>query len=444
MNKQYFGTDGIRGRVGETPITADFMLRLGWSAGKVFSRLGRGQILIGKDTRVSGYIFESALEAGLASAGMDVLLLGPMPTPAIAHLTRTFKAAAGIVVSASHNSYHDNGVKFFSSCGQKIDDNVELAIEAELNTAMHMVASDQIGKVSRIDDAAERYIKFCKSCVPSNFTLRGIKIVLDCANGATYHVAPSVFRELGADVIELGTKPNGYNINEKVGSTSPASLQEKVIDKKADLGIAFDGDGDRVIMVDENGIVVDGDQLLYIIAKDRKKRGKLDGGVVGTQMSNFGLETALARAQIEFRRAAVGDRYVLAELQTQGWDLGGESSGHILCLDLTTTGDGIVSALQVLSALRNQSELLSEARSAISMYPQHIINVACHERKDLFTKGVMLATRKAEALLRENGRVLLRPSGTEPVVRVMVEGRDENLIKRLAEQLAETVAQELS
>ena len=444
MSKKYFGTDGIRGKVGEVPITADFMLRLGWAAGKVFSRAGRGQILIGKDTRVSGYMFESALEAGLVSAGMDVLLLGPMPTPAIAYLTRTFNASAGIVISASHNPYHDNGIKFFSSLGEKLDDEVELAIEGQLNEPMRMVASDQIGKVSRINDAAERYIEFCMSCVPPTFTLGQKKIVLDCAHGSTYYVAPNVFREFGADVIELGTQPDGFNINEEVGSTHPASLQKKVIEEKADLGIAFDGDGDRVIMVDETGSLVDGDELLYIIANDRQKRGRLNGGVVGTEMTNFGVETALARDHIEFRRTSVGDRHVLAELQAQGWALGGESSGHILCLDLTTTGDGIVSALQVLFALLNQGQLLSKARSTITMHPQHIINVARQEGRDLFTKDVALAINESEALLGSNGRVLLRASGTEPVVRIMVEGLDEALVKKLAKQLAETLSQEAS
>ena len=444
MSKQYFGTDGIRGRVGEEPITADFMLRLGWAAGKVFSREGRGKILIGKDTRVSGYMLESALEAGLVSAGVDVLLVGPMPTPAIAYLTRTFNASAGIVISASHNSYQDNGIKFFSRTGEKLDDEVELAIEAELDEDMLMVPSNQIGKVSRVNDAAGRYIEFCKSCVPANFNLRAMKIVLDCAHGATYHVAPSVFRELGADVVELGTEPDGFNINEGVGSTSPGCLQEQVLATGADLGIAFDGDGDRVIMVDEAGAVVDGDELLYIIAKDRRNRGRLNGGVVGTQMSNFGLETALASDHIEFSRAAVGDRHVLAELQSQGWVLGGESSGHILCLDLTSTGDGIISGLQVLYALRRGDQSLGKARSAMTRYPQHMVNVACTRGTDLSTQAVTLAISEAEACLAGNGRVLLRASGTEPVVRVMVEGQDEMLVKGLAEQLAETVAQRLS
>ena len=447
MTKQYFGTDGIRGKVGEYPITAEFMLRLGWAAGRVFSREARGTIVIGKDTRVSGYMFESALEAGLVSAGIDVLLLGPMPTPAVAYLTRTFNASAGIVISASHNPYYDNGIKFFSGTGEKLDDAVELAIEAELKACesapLSMVPSDKIGRVSRIDDAPGRYIEFCKSSVQPDFTLRGMKIVLDCAHGATYHVAPGVFRELGAEIIELGAEPDGFNINEEVGSTSPAMLQETVLKEGAHLGIAFDGDGDRVIMVDEAGSVVDGDELLYIIAAFRRSEGSLKGGVVGTQMSNFGLETALADNQIEFRRTAVGDRHVLAELRTQEWDLGGESSGHILCLDVASTGDGIIAALQVLYAIRRRELSLGSARSGMEKYPQHMINVACARGTDFSSPAITHAISEAEEVLGGNGRVLLRASGTEPVVRVMVEGRDSSLVRGLAEQLAEKVTQQL-
>lgn len=443
MTKRYFGTDGIRGKVGEPPITAEFMLKLGWASGKVFSREGRGRILIGKDTRVSGYMFESALEAGLASAGVDVSLLGPMPTPAIAYLTRTFNASAGIVISASHNPYYDNGVKFFSSEGAKLDDRIESAIETELESHMQMVPSDQIGKVTRISDAAGRYIEYCKSCFPLRTNLRGLKIVLDCAHGATYHIAPNVFRELGATVIELGTDPDGFNINAEVGSTNPAVLKRLVQEEQADLGIALDGDGDRVIMVDAKGEIVDGDELLYIIATTRHQHQQLNGGVVGTLMSNFGLEQALAKQQIPFARAAVGDRYVLAELLSRQWVLGGESSGHILCLDITTTGDGIISALQVLAAMLQTESSLYEMKSGMKKYPQHMINVTCHKKIDLDEGGpVSMAVADTEQQLAGRGRVLLRASGTEPVVRVMVEGEDEHMVTSLTEQLAEVVSRE--
>ena len=444
MSKRYFGTDGIRGKVGEAPITAEFMLRLGWAAGKVFSRQGRGRILIGKDTRVSGYMFESALEAGLASAGVDVSLLGPMPTPAIAYLTRTFNASAGIVISASHNPYQDNGVKFFSGDGAKLNDDVEVAIEAELETPMQMVASNKIGKVSRINDAAGRYIEFCKSCFPSRLKLKGLKIVLDCAHGATYHVAPDVFRELGAEVIALGADPDGYNINAGVGSLYPEMLRAAVVAEKADVGIALDGDGDRVIMVDHLGEVADGDELLFIIADSLHEVGKLQGGVVGTLMTNFGLEEALNARGISFARASVGDKHVLSELQARGWVLGGESSGHILCLDLTTTGDGIVSALQVLVAMLESGASLRTRRQRMKRYPQHLINVACHKKVNLSKVGpVSEAVTAAEKQLAGKGRVILRASGTEPVVRVMVEGEDESVVTSLTEGLAEAVSREL-
>ena len=454
MKKKYFGTDGIRGRVGQEPVTADFMLKLGWSAGRVFSKEdtvtrgtdgtgteGTGRILIGKDTRISGYMFESALEAGLASAGIDVLLLGPMPTPAIAYLTRTFNALAGIVISASHNPYYDNGIKFFCGKGEKLADDIELAIEAQLELAsksMTMVGSDKIGKVSRLDDAAGRYIEFCKSCFPSRYNLKGHKIVLDCANGATYHIAPNVFRELGAETIDIGVLPNGTNINENSGSTHPELLCRKVLEENADYGIAFDGDGDRVIMVDGAGEVVDGDEILFIIANYKKNEGTLGGGVVGTLMSNFGLEQALSGQQIPFTRAPVGDRYVLSELHKRGWQVGGESSGHILCLDITSTGDGIVSALQVIAGMSASGESLHDLKSAMEKYPQHMINVQC--RSDVVdNSNVILAVKATEQKLSGKGRVLLRPSGTEPVVRVMVEGEDLSLVKTLAQDLAMVV-----
>ncbi len=441
MKKRYFGTDGIRGAVGQGAITPEFMLKLGWAAGRVFAKNGRGEVLIGKDTRISGYMFESALEAGLVSAGLDVRLLGPMPTPAVAYLTRTFHARAGIVISASHNAYVDNGIKFFSGAGEKLDDEIELAIERELKKAekhMEVVASDKIGKVSRINDAAGRYIEFCKSCFPSQKNLRGLRIVLDCAHGATYHVAPSVFRELGAEVIEMGVTPNGLNINDGVGSTEPAQLQKKVIEARADFGIALDGDGDRVVMVDHLGEIVDGDELVFVITDDRQRRDHMDGGVVGTLMSNFGLELALQDLKVPFVRAAVGDRYVLAELQRNDWLVGGESSGHILCLDVTSTGDGIVSALQVVGAIVESGESLHDLKAKMSKFPQCMINVQCDKEAvhDELVKGAVEATERS---LDGKGRVLLRPSGTEPVVRVMVEGEDASSVQTLAKSLAAVV-----
>lgn len=444
-SKKYFGTDGIRGKVGEDPITAEFMLRLGWAAGKVFSRQGRGQILIGKDTRISGYMFESALEAGLASAGVDVLLLGPMPTPAIAYLTRTFNANAGIVISASHNPHYDNGIKFFSGEGQKLEDAIELAIEHELDSQMKMVDSNSIGKVTRVNDAAGRYIEFCKSCFPSNCNLKGQKVVVDCAHGATYHIAPSVFRELGAEVIEVGVSPDGFNINQDVGSTTPDVLVSKILEEKADFGVALDGDGDRVIMADHTGALVDGDELLLIIARARKQNALLEGGVVGTLMSNFGLEKALQHEDIPFVRAAVGDRYVLSELLARNWTLGGESSGHILCLDLTSTGDGIISALQVVAAMEDSGMSLHELKGKMEKYPQQMINVKCQRGIAIESvQPVSNAVKATEERLKGKGRVLLRASGTEPVVRVMVEGEDESLVEELARDLAEVVEQALS
>ena len=440
MSRKYFGTDGIRGEVGQAPITPDFMLRLGWAAGQVLSKEGRGKILIGKDTRISGYMFESALEAGLVSAGVDVALLGPMPTPAIAYLTRTFHAQAGIVISASHNPFQDNGIKFFSATGTKLPDKTELAIEAMLERDMHTVGSAELGKVVRIEDAAGRYIEFCKSTVPTQFSLAGLKIAVDCAHGATYHIAPNVLRELGAEVFEIGVSPNGLNINDGVGSTSTASLEAAVREHKADVGIAFDGDGDRVMFVDHTGAQVDGDELLYIIASDQlRTRGECPG-VVGTLMSNFGFERALSDLNIPFVRANVGDRYVIAEMKQRGWMLGGESSGHIICGEVTTTGDGIVSALQVLFAAVAQGRSIQELKSGMNKYPQTMINVRAANKDGMSTNlTVKQAVRAAEQVLADTGRVLLRASGTEPVIRVMVEGEDANQVKSLCADIAAVV-----
>lgn len=444
MSRRYFGTDGIRGRVGESPITPEFVMKLGWAAGKVFAQQGKSRILIGKDTRISGYMFESALEAGLSAAGVDSGLLGPIPTPGIAYLTRTFRAQAGIVISASHNPFYDNGIKFFSADGQKLPDETELAIEAWLDRDMTCVESDQLGKAKRIDDAAGRYIEFCKATANS-LTLRGIKVVLDCAHGATYQIAPSVFRELGADVIVIGNQPDGLNINAAVGSTEPEALRQRVLAEGADLGIAFDGDGDRVMMVDHLGQLVDGDQLLYIVASHAQQQQRLNGGVVGTLMSNLGLQLALQQQGIEFRRAKVGDRYVMQMLSELGWRFGGESSGHLLCLDANTTGDGIVSALQVMVALRDSGVCLHDWAQRMSKMPQTMINVKRQRDDDIETnQQIQQAVQQAESQLAERGRVLLRPSGTEPVVRVMVEGEDGEQVKRLATELAAVVEQALS
>ena len=442
--KRYFGTDGIRGKVGRTPITPDFMLKLGWAAGKVFTQGGnRSKILIGKDTRISGYMFEAALEAGLTAAGVDINLTGPMPTPAIAYLTRTLRAQAGIVISASHNSFEDNGIKFFSDNGTKLPDEVELAIEAELSKALTTVAPKFLGKASRIDDARGRYIEFCKSTVGSRLTLSGLKVVVDCANGATYDIAPAVLCELGADVVSIGTDPNGLNINDKIGSTSPAALKEKVLEVGADLGVALDGDGDRSIMVDHEGNVVDGDEMLFVIACERRRRNIEFGGVVGTKMSNLGMELALAKLEVPFARTAVGDRFVLREMQQRGWQLGGESSGHIICRDITTTGDGIVSALQALTAVALTDKPLMELRSAMQKFPQTMINVRLGQNPNVSaSQSVRDAVSDVEAKLQGKGRVLLRPSGTEPVLRVMVEGEDADLVAQLARELAGVVAAE--
>lgn len=444
MSRQYFGTDGIRGEVGEYPITPKFVMKLGWAAGKVFAKQGKSKILIGKDTRISGYMFESALEAGLAAAGVDSGLLGPMPTPGIAYLTRTFHADAGIVISASHNPYHDNGIKFFSADGTKLEDEVELEIEKYLDMPMTTVSSDKLGKAFRINDAAGRYIEFCKSTV-RRLKLKGKRIVLDCAHGATYQIAPAVFVELGAEVISIGASPDGLNINKDAGSTSPKNLQQKVIETRADLGIAFDGDGDRVVMVDEKGEIVDGDELLFIMAMHARSRERLGGGVVGTLMSNLGLELALKKEKVEFVRANVGDRYVMQQLKDHGWRFGGESSGHLLCLDSTTTGDGVVSALQVMMAIQDSGKTLFELKSGMNKCPQTMINVRRNKDVDVSKDEVIQAAASdVEVELAGKGRVLLRPSGTEPVVRVMVEGEDGPLVAKKAEQLAQIVAQIIS
>ncbi len=443
MTKKYFGTDGIRGKVGEHPITPDFVMRLGYAAGRVLasadSKTKRPAVLIGKDTRISGYMFEAALEAGLSAAGVDVLLVGPMPTPAVAYLTRALRAQAGIVISASHNPYYDNGIKFFSAEGAKLGDEIEHAIEAELDKPMQVMESAKLGKARRIDDAAGRYVEFCKSTFPSNLDLRGLKIVLDCAHGATYHVAPDVFHELGAEIICIGNKPDGLNINLDVGSTHPQALQKAVVEHKADLGIAFDGDGDRVMMVDSLGNLLDGDQLLYIIALGLYAKGKLKGGVAGTLMTNLALEHALQKHQIPFARAKVGDRYVLELLNDKNWKLGGENSGHILTLDKHTSGDAIIAALQVLHALKQSGKTLTQMNAELTLYPQVLINITTKTKLNLESPQIQNAVKKAETELNGTGRVLLRASGTEPKIRVMVEGQDGILVQKLAEEIAEVV-----
>jgi len=438
--RKYFGTDGIRGRVGAHPINAEFMLKLGWATGRVLGNGTATRVVIGKDTRISGYMFESALEAGLSAAGVDILLLGPMPTPGIAYLTRTMHACAGIVISASHNPHHDNGIKFFSAQGTKLPAEVEAAIEAELENPMVTVSSEKLGKAERVEDARGRYIEFCKSTIPSRISLSGLKIVIDCANGATYQVAPSVLEEMGADVIGIGVEPNGLNINEECGSTMPELLCERVLKEGADLGIALDGDGDRVIMVDHKGELVDGDELLFIIAASRKENEQLAGPVVGTLMSNLGLEHALHQLNIEFRRARVGDRYVMEMLNEHGGVVGGESSGHIICLDRTSTGDGMVSALQVLATMVQKNVGLHELKQGMTKYPQHMINIPLVRHLDVSnSEPIQSAVRRAETHLNGKGRVLLRSSGTEPLIRVMVEGEDEALVRQQAKLLAEIV-----
>ncbi|MDF1724849.1 MAG: phosphoglucosamine mutase [Alcanivorax sp.] len=439
MARKYFGTDGVRGTVGQFPITPDFVLKLGWAAGKVLAAHGGSKILIGKDTRISGYMFESALEAGISAAGVDVRLLGPLPTPGIAYLTRTLSAQAGIVISASHNAYTDNGIKFFGADGRKLNDEIELEIERLLDEDMSVVATDQIGKVRRIDDARGRYIEFCKSTVPG-LNLSGMKIVVDTANGAAYHIAPDVFEELGAEVVAMANSPDGFNINRDCGSTHPEQLQQRVLDEKADLGVALDGDADRLIMVDHTGKLVDGDQLLFVVARDRKESGADLPGVVGTLMSNFGLELALQALDIEFVRAKVGDRYVMEQLDRRGWLIGGESSGHLVCLDCTSTGDGTVSALQVLAALSRRDQSLAEAVADVVLMPQTMINVRGPNRDGFMEKAeVKAAMAEVEQKLGGNGRILLRPSGTEPLVRVMIEGKDPDQVAALCRDLADVV-----
>jgi phosphoglucosamine mutase len=439
LSRKYFGTDGIRGPVGGYPINAEFVLKLGWAAGRVLSPSGGGTILIGKDTRISGYILESALEAGLASAGVNVLLLGPMPTPAVAYLTRAVSAAAGIVISASHNPYADNGIKFFSPDGQKISDADEERIENVLAESMTTVPSAALGRAKRLDDAVGRYVEFCKNTVPTSLRLKGLTLVVDCAHGAAYKIAPAVFRELGAEVITLGCEPDGLNINAGFGATSPQALAETVVREGADMGIALDGDADRLIMVDHNGEIVDGDELLFVLTEHAQQAGKFRGGVVGTKMSNHGLAQALAARDIPFVRADVGDRYVLAELNQREWSLGGEGSGHLLCLEQTTTGDGIVAALQVIKAVRERQESLATLKAGMTKLPQIMINVRNVTAAVLEQPELQAAVNEVEAALAGSGRVLLRPSGTEPVVRVMVEGENERKIKAHAEQLADLI-----
>jgi len=439
---RYFGTDGIRGTVGQWPITADFMLKLGRAAGKVLTASeGDGSILIGKDTRLSGYMFESALEAGLIAAGTNVRLLGPMPTPAVAYLTRALGASAGIVISASHNPHHDNGIKFFSARGEKLADAIEAAIEDALEAPFETVPAELLGKAVRVEDADERYLAFCRSTVPAGFSLSGLKIVLDCAHGATYHLAPELFRQLGAYVVALGVEPDGLNINRDAGSTAPRALRDAVLRERADLGIGFDGDGDRVVFVDHTGALADGDDLVYVLALDWLASGRLRGPVVGTLMTNFGLERALAERGVEFVRAKVGDRYVHAALTERGGVLGGEASGHILCLDRLSTGDGIVSALQVLDALGRGGTRLAEVRATLTRYPQKTVNVRAAGGAALVAHPKVSAMRsEIERELEGQGRVVLRPSGTEPVVRVTIEARDERTVERLVRKLADAVS----
>lgn len=439
-NRKYFGTDGVRGKVGSYPITPDFALKLGWAAGKVLASQGSKMVLIGKDTRISGYMLESALEAGLAAAGLSAAFTGPMPTPAIAYLTRTFRAEAGIVISASHNPYYDNGIKFFSAKGTKLPDEIEEAIEAMLEQPMDCVESAELGKASRINDAAGRYIEFCKGTFPAHLGLEGYKIVVDCANGATYHIAPNVLRELGAEVIEIGTDPNGLNINEKCGATDVTALQAKVVEMKADVGLAYDGDGDRIMMVDHLGNKVDGDQILFIIAREALRSGQLKGGVVGTLMSNMSLEIALKMLGVPFLRANVGDRYVLEKMVENDWTLGGENSGHIIIADKNTTGDGIVASLAVLAAMAQHKLSLNELASAVKLFPQVLINVRfAGGDNPLESDAVKSVAADVEKRLEGKGRILLRKSGTEPLIRVMVECQDAELAQQCAEEIAETV-----
>ena len=440
--RRYFGTDGIRGLVGQYPITPEFVMKLGYAAGRVLAAQGTKKVLIGKDTRISGYMLESALEAGLSAAGIDIGLLGPMPTPGIAYLTKTFRAEAGIVISASHNPFYDNGIKFFSQDGQKLPDDVELAIEAELDKEMSCVDSAHLGKATRIADAAGRYIEFCKSNFPSQYSLKGMKIVVDCAHGATYHIAPNVFRELGAEVIEIGTSPNGTNINHECGATSMAAISAAVVEHQADLGVALDGDGDRLMMVDHTGYVIDGDESVYVIACNDLQNGSIDGGVVGTLMSNMGLELALADMDVPFARSKVGDRYVMEMLKQKGWKLGAENSGHVINLNHTSTGDGIIAALNVLTAICNSGKTLYELRQGMTKLPQVLVNVRFSGDSDpLVNTEVLASVDRVNEKLTGRGRVLLRKSGTEPLIRVMVEGPEHDEVTALANEIADAVKQ---
>lgn len=445
MSQKYFGTDGIRGRVGEGMMTPHAILKLGWAIGKVLAGQGNSLVVIGKDTRISGYMFESALEAGLSAAGVDVRLLGPMPTPGIAYLTRTLRASAGIVISASHNPFYDNGIKIFSAEGTKLPDETELAIESMFEQDMDTVDSSKLGRAERMIDAQGRYIEACKASIPIGTRFTGLKVVLDCANGATYHIAPNVFTELGAEVISIAHEPDGLNINTDCGSTHPANLQAAVLQHQADLGIAFDGDGDRVAMVDNVGRIIDGDEILYLIARARHESGQSQSGVVGTSMSNMGLELAIKEMGLGFERSGVGDRFVLEVLKQKGWCLGGESSGHIICLDRTTTGDGIVSALQVMAYLAESSQSLAEALSPMTKMPQHMINVPLPFKTDPLDNQIVVdAVKAVEDELKDRGRVLLRASGTEPLIRVMVEGENESQVIRLTQNIADAVSRTVS
>lgn len=436
--RTYFGTDGVRGKVGEYPITPDFVMKLGWAAGRVLARKGKGPVLIGKDTRISGYMFESALEAGLSAAGVDIRLIGPMPTPGIAFLTQNTRAQAGIVISASHNPFHDNGFKFFASDGRKLPDEVELAIEEELEKPLKIAKSGKLGKARRMGDAPRRYIEFCKSRLDNKYDLSGIHIVVDCAHGAAYHIAPKVFEELGAKVDVIGASPDGLNINEGVGATDPARLQKTVLKKGADIGVALDGDGDRLILVDQAGQLVDGDEILYVIAK--LKRDSIKNAVVGTLMSNLGLEQAIREMDLNFHRVKVGDRYIMKMLTEQDLKLGGESSGHIINLNLAISGDGIISALQIMEAMKMMDRPLNEVKSGMNKYPQQLLNIKLRSGIDLSRYPELdEVVRDAEGQLGNRGRVLLRPSGTEPLLRVMVEGEDENQVITLAQALVEKV-----
>jgi phosphoglucosamine mutase len=444
VSRKYFGTDGIRGRVGDAPVTPHFMLKLGWATGKVFASEDgtKPTVVIGKDTRVSGYMLESALQAGLVAAGANVKLLGPLPTPGIALLTRTQKADAGIVISASHNPYFDNGIKFFNGQGSKLSDELELQIEAMIDSPMETVDSEQLGKASRIVDAAGRYVEYCKSTFPDDLSLKGMKLVIDCAHGATYHIAPAVFEELGATTVLIGATPDGYNINDGVGSTEPAALQARVVEEGADIGIAFDGDGDRLQMVNAKGQLLTGDDVLYVLAMHRLANGDSDAGIVGTLMTNMGLELALEAGGLRLARAKVGDRYVKELMVAEGWSLGGESSGHIICGDLSTTGDGVIAALQVLAAVRASGKSLEALASGFNPLPQVLVNVRITKGFDLTAHpAIAEACRRVESELEGRGRLLLRPSGTEPVIRVMVEGDETVAIDALAGQVADAIRQ---